>query len=179
VVRFGKPSKKAVYLFIISFFGTGLTSKKMPGTIGSLAATLIAMALPPSKQLFVIISIGLFLLGSYCCQKYIVTDRHEVDKDPGYIVIDEAFGIFFSCQVLYPEAVSYGIEAHAFLLINFLLFRLFDIKKPFFIKKVEKKLASKNNTVGMGIMVDDGLAAIYTSVCMWFALGIWTNGFAH
>ncbi|MDR0942455.1 MAG: phosphatidylglycerophosphatase A [Holosporales bacterium] len=151
--------KRFWLLLIVSFFGTGLISKKMPGTIGSLFAMLIVIVLPRSPRLLFLISSILFIVGVLACDLYITKFKYESCKDPAYIVIDEACGIFFGCAVIY----CFWLQSILAVFINFLLFRLFDILKPFPIKTIEDSLKRNSKTVGFGIMIDDILAAIFAS----------------
>ena len=72
-------------------------------------------------------------------------------KDPGVIVIDEVAGMLLSVIVLQPRSLAVLVTA-------FLLFRLFDIWKPFPARE------SQALTGGMGVMVDDLIAGLYTLV---------------
>jgi phosphatidylglycerophosphatase A len=89
----------------------------------------------------------LFLVGVYTSTKYSAESKK---KDPRKIVIDEACG-----QLLVLFRMS---DAWFPVLASFVLFRLFDIVKPYPIKKVEALPA------GWGIMMDDVVAAIYAGV---------------
>ena len=81
-------------------------------------------------------------------------------KDPSKVVIDEVSGMCAGLLFL-PVSVKY-------LLIAFILFRLFDIVKPLYIKRLERW------PKGWGIMFDDVLAGIYTNILLqavvWFKL---------
>lgn len=81
-------------------------------------------------------------------------------KDPGRVVIDEVAGMCISLLFV-PVQLKYLISA-------LILFRFFDIVKPFYIRKVELLSA------GWGVMMDDILAGIYSnillSVIIWFKL---------
>ncbi|MDR2667101.1 MAG: phosphatidylglycerophosphatase A [Holosporales bacterium] len=147
-------------LFIVSFFNIGLISKKMPGTLGSIAATGIAILLPKSAVLSLCISLGLFIIGVVCSNAYIAKYQRKSDKDPGYIVIDEACGIFFGYAILLFANLFTTLD----IIINFLLFRLFDILKPFPIKNIEKHCKSHSKLIGFGIMIDDVLAIIIATI---------------
>jgi phosphatidylglycerophosphatase A len=82
--------------------------------------------------------------------------KKDADLDPGYIVIDEACGIFLGSFIL-----SYlGSISLLSILYNFLLFRIFDILKPFPIKHIEAICQKRKNTIAFGIMIDDTVAAI-------------------
>jgi phosphatidylglycerophosphatase A len=131
----------------------------MPGTIGSFLATLIILILPISSLLLFFISGILFIIGVVICDIYITKYRFDTDKDPSYVVIDEACGVFLGCSVIY----YFGLNSIIAVFVNFLLFRFFDILKPFPIKNIEKFLKNNDKTVGIGIMIDDVLAAVFAA----------------
>ncbi len=83
-------------------------------------------------------------------------------KDPGAINLDEAASMPLALFVLPLEARSWGV-----LLLAFLLFRLFDILKPFPCRQLERFPA------GCGIMADDWAAAVWTGCCL--AVGLVTG----
>ncbi|MBR1479919.1 MAG: phosphatidylglycerophosphatase A [Alphaproteobacteria bacterium] len=151
---------KQLLLFIISFFGTGRVSRKMPGTVGSFFAMLLLLCLPRSPTLALIIALLLFCIGWRCCDTYIIKRGYEQDRDPGYVVIDEACGISTTAAIAY----SFGLVNIHDILLGFLLFRTFDIFKPFPIGCIERVMKSRDSTVGLGIMLDDLLAGIYAGV---------------
>ncbi|MDR3224417.1 MAG: phosphatidylglycerophosphatase A [Holosporales bacterium] len=155
----GKSIRKNIYLFFLSFFYTGLISKKIPGTVGSFFAMLIVYAIPKSSSLITFVSILLFIAGTILSDIYLIRYKYDENRDPSYIVIDEACGIFLGAAL-----VSYfGVLDNISIFVNFLLFRFFDILKPFPIKQIEATLKNNNKTVGFGIMLDDVLAAIFSS----------------
>jgi phosphatidylglycerophosphatase A len=80
-------------------------------------------------------------------------------KDPRLIVIDEVSGqlIALTPLAVWPSFSVAGVIA------GFLLFRLFDIFKPYPIRKLERLHA------GLGVMADDVLAGIYAAVLLWIA----------
>jgi phosphatidylglycerophosphatase A len=121
-----------------------------PGTFGSLAGLILfALFRPSSVYLVVIISAG-FLSGVYAST---VAEQLLNEKDSGKIVIDEAVGILVSFLFL-PPAMAYLVAA-------FLLFRAFDIIKPFPIRHIEKKLHA-----GIGVMADDIIAGMYANILL-------------
>ena len=160
----GKLFHKKFCLFIISFFGTGLISKKMPGTVGSIFATVLALFLSRSPKLLISLAIVLFIIGTILCQIYIT--KYEANKDPGYAVIDEVCGIFLGCGIIY----LFGFCSQLAIFLNFLFFRLFDIWKPFPIKNVEKFFKNNDKTLGFGIMIDDVLAGIFAAIINYLVL---------
>lgn len=102
-------------------------------------------------------------------------------KDPQYVVIDEVSGVHLVLLLtlapvgpmvfLRPEDAAtfalftgMSILNWKFLLAAFLLFRLFDILKPFPCRRLEKLPG------GWGIMADDWMAAVYAAICLRLAL---------
>ena len=133
-------------IHIFSFgFGAGL-SPIAPGTVGTLVAVPIYILLStfPSFMylLFVII---LFGVGSWASAQ--TTEALNIHDHPG-IVIDEIVG--FLITMLFVPFSWYWI------ILGFFLFRLFDIWKPWPISIVDQRIKG-----GVGIMLDDVLAAIY------------------
>lgn len=105
----------------------------------------------------VILVIAALLIGIIASGKA-VTDE---DKDPSHIVIDELAGMWISIIVI-PATIPN-------LIAGFILFRFFDITKPFGIKRME------NYRSGWGIMLDDALAGIYSNILLRVILlyGVW------
>ena len=153
-------------LYIVTFGGFGLLSKKMPGTIFSVAATLISYLLPKNCELFYIVSIILFIIGVFVSQFYV--EQYPNNKDPGFIVIDEVCAVFLGNAIV----LQYYQYNHSLFILYFVLFRLFDIWKPFPIHWIEVYLRTKPKLLGFGIMIDDVIATIFASVSMWGLLKI-------
>ena len=103
----------------------------------------------PGVYSWQIILILLFVFGGVYCSGKILNDR---EKDPNYIVIDEVAGMFLTLIFIPPTLLN--------ILAGFLLFRFFDIVKPFGIRKMEKLKK------GWGIMFDDVLAGIYSTIVL-------------
>ena len=149
--------KNINYLFV-TFFGLG-TIRYAPGTITSLITAIFlftlfhVIKLPSSFILFSLLIITLYSL--YAISDY--TKKQE-DKDPKEIVIDEFIG---QSIPIYLYEISHGTlkntqEALLFYIYIFILFRFFDIKKPFPINILDKKL--KNS---LGVILDDIVAGVY------------------
>jgi phosphatidylglycerophosphatase A len=139
---------KLLSKIISTFFGVGY----FPVAPGTLTSLLVVLAYKfylykLSWPLYFSIIFLLFLIGVYTSSKF-ASDLSK--KDPRKIVIDEACG-----QLLVLFRMS---DAWFPVLSCFILFRVFDIFKPYPIKKVET-LPS-----GWGIMMDDLVAAIYAGV---------------
>jgi phosphatidylglycerophosphatase A len=144
--------------FIALGFGSGL-APKAPGTFGTLLGVLLAwpfFMLPTNWQAPVLF--GFFMLGIWCCDK---AGKALGVADHGSIVWDEIVAIILVLAFT-PLNWLWWLGA-------FLLFRLFDICKPFPIRELDSKL--KN---GFGVMLDDILAALYSLLCI-LGLLIWMN----
>jgi phosphatidylglycerophosphatase A len=127
-----------------------------PGTFGSIFSFIILILLKPSVPAHVLIllfTVPLGIVSSHFAEKLL----HK--KDSCHIVIDEFCGYLFS-MLFIPFSITNALAA-------FFLFRVFDILKPFPIRKIETVLRG-----GYGIMADDLMAAVYTNVILqiWIAL---------
>ena len=144
-----KLNLKNLWHLLAVGFGAGLAPKS-PGTFGSLAAIPICMVLlyidPIISALFIVLS---FFIGVKACSE---AEKAMGVHDHGGIVIDEFVGMFISVMC-YPANYWYAFLA-------FVLFRIFDILKPFPVSLADKKVAG-----GFGIMIDDVLAGIYAFIC--------------
>ena len=136
--------------FIALGFGAGL-APWAPGTFGTLVGWGVAALLLwlSGNPFFVAIAtIPLLLLGVWAAD---VTSRDLGVEDHGAIVIDEIAAFLPVCVFANKSALM--------LAIAFLLFRLFDVWKPFPIRQVERRVKG-----GFGVMIDDVLAAIYACI---------------
>jgi phosphatidylglycerophosphatase A len=135
--------------FLALGFGSGL-APKAPGTFGTLAAVLVFFLMSGLTPLvYGLLVLVVCISGIYICGKA----ASDVGvHDHGAIVWDEFAGFFIT---MFMVPVSWQS-----VLVGFILFRIFDIAKPWPISIVDKKL-----TGGFGIMFDDVLAGL-------FALGI-------
>ena len=131
---------------VASVFGAGY-SPVAPGTAGSLV-TAVAIWLLPFNPMRMAITLGVVILVGLWAGSRV--ERVLGRKDPGLIVIDEVAGMFCS-MLLLPRTIPVLATA-------FLLFRLFDVWKPFPARE------SQALTGGMGVMVDDLIAGLYTLV---------------
>lgn len=134
--------------FLAFGLGSGL-SAVAPGTAGSLAALVpaIALAAVPLWAGVVIVVLA-FALGCYLCGE---TSRRLGVHDHGGIVWDEFVGLWL--------VLLFIPFSPAWWLAGFVLFRLFDILKPWPIRWLDQRVEG-----GFGIMVDDVLAAVYALV---------------
>jgi len=136
--------------FLALGFGSGL-ARKAPGTCGTLAAVplfLLLALLAPTYYLAAVIVMT--IAGIYICGK--AANDLGVHDHPA-IVWDEFVGYFIT---MFMVPVSWQS-----VLVGFLLFRVFDILKPWPISFIDKKMSG-----GAGIMFDDILAGIFSLIIM-------------
>jgi phosphatidylglycerophosphatase A len=136
----------------VTFLATwGYSGKStfMPGTCGSLAALPFAWLIQTAFGGYglLLASVLICAFGIWISDKYLISSG-ATSKDPKEVVIDEVAG-----QWLMLSVVPLTIPAYV---IGFVLFRLFDITKPYPISWIDRKLEG-----GMGIMLDDMLAAVF------------------
>lgn len=131
--------------------GSGL-APKAPGTFGTLAALPLILFLHTSlTPIFYLIAIALlFLLAIYCAER---TQQDWQCHDPGAIVIDEWVGLGVSFFFL---PTTWAIWS-----IGFVLFRLFDIVKPWPIRWLDRHVKG-----GLGNVIDDVLAGAFACLCL-------------
>jgi len=151
-----------VTTLVTTFLGSGM-SPKAPGTMGSLAAAIVAypMAIFADKflgitsNLFFLIAALIVFFGAIPFVNKAMKDTGT--EDPGWIVIDEVCGIFASIALV----PCYILVAQPWwLLVAFGLFRFFDILKPLGIHKFEKFPGA------WGVMADDLLGGVYAGVIL-------------
>ena len=130
----------------------------MPGTWASLAALPFAWAIRDLGGTLALATAAAIAFASGCWAAARVA-RASGQHDPGFIVVDE---IAAQWLVLVAAPIDWRWYAAAFL-----LFRLFDIVKPWPIRLVERRVAG-----GLGVMLDDIVAAIYALVLLLIAEGV-------
>ena len=150
-------SKTFIFLFV-TILGLGKI-KFMPGTFGSLATTIILYylfhVLNFSSNIILFILIIIFIYSFYAVSSYI---KNSVNKDPSEIIIDEFLG---QSIPIYLYEISHGTikessEAIIYYGLFFILFRYFDIVKPFPVSFFDKNF--KNS---FGVIIDDICAGFY------------------
>ncbi|HKL12229.1 MAG TPA: phosphatidylglycerophosphatase A [Halanaerobiales bacterium] len=138
--------KKKITEIIASCFYIGYIPGA-PGTYGSLFALLLISQFNfLTKNISVVIFIIFGLIFSTLMEK------QTGKKDDQRIVIDEFVGMLITFYFVKPN--------FAYLIIGFILFRLYDIYKPYPIKKIQ------NLPSGWGIMLDDILAGVYARIVL-------------
>ena len=161
------------YLFV-TCFGIG-SFKFAPGTITSLITTVFLYSLfhiinLPNNTILIILLI-VFIYSFYAVSEYI---KYNENKDPKEVVVDEFIG---QSIPIYLYEIAHGStkdsnEAALFYLYIFILFRYFDIKKPFPVSFFDKKF--KNS---FGVIIDDVVAGLYVVLTLIIFMIIKSNFF--
>ena len=156
---------KRINLLISTFFGNGYISK-IPGTFTSLSTLIILYILFEVLQFnnlnYILILYSIIFFYSF----YAVMDSEtEFDnKDPRQIVIDEVLGqampLIFIIYLSSKNLINIPVEIYY--LSSFILFRFFDIVKPFPVSYFDKQ--HKNF---FGIIMDDIMAGLYTMLIIY------------
>lgn len=144
--------------WIASGFGAGL-SPLAPGTVGSAVALLPYLwlrELPLPGYLAVVLAV--FLLGVWTSQMLVARLRIE---DPGCIVVDEFVGQWL--------ALAFAPAGWIWVIVGFLLFRLFDVAKPWPVSWADRNVGG-----GFGVMLDDALAGLLAAAAL--AVLVWGAG---
>lgn len=138
---------RPLWWYIATWFGCGL-SPIVSGTVGSLGALPLAYLIQVTlgNVALAAASLIIFVIGTWASNQYL---RHNpgVD-DPREIVVDEVAGQWLLLSILFPTWQSY--------LVGFILFRAFDIVKPWPVSVADRDIKG-----GFGVMFDDMLAALY------------------
>ena len=149
---------KTFNLLFVTMFGIGKL-KLIPGTFGSLATVITLYFCFHKFEIDSnIILLGLLIIFIYAFSAITFHTKDKDNKDPGEIVIDEFIG---QSIPIYLYEVSHGTnkdpnEAIIFYVVCFVLFRFFDILKPFPVSYFDKK--HKNS---FGVIMDDVCAGFY------------------
>ena len=140
-------SEKSALCFA-SWFGAGLMPGA-PGTFGTLTAVPLVLVLNHLGALYE--GLALLLLVPLAIWSSNVCERCLRQNDPSEVVVDEVAGFLLTLFLLPLSWLT--------LCLGFVLFRFFDIAKPFPIKWFEKKLRG-----GTGVVLDDLMAGIYANL---------------
>lgn len=130
--------------------GSGLMPKA-PGTFGTLAAIPLYLVMQPLDLLgYLLLTAAFFVLGIWLSNQAIKVFNRD---DPSEVVWDEVVG-FLVTMIAAPAGWQW-------LLLGFVLFRIFDIWKPWPVSLADRKLHG-----GLGIMLDDVIAGIYALIVL-------------
>lgn len=138
-----------VALWLATGFGVG-KAPVAPGTFGTFLGVPLYLALSEiPTPVYVAALLALFLFGVWICG---IAERYLRRNDHPWIVWDEVVG-FLITMLLAPPGWRW-------LVIGFLLFRVFDIWKPFPIDRLDRLHG------GLGVMADDALAGVYACLAL-------------
>ncbi len=135
--------------------GSGL-SPLAPGTAGTLVGVLVYMVFSPFPWPLYLLSVVAFSLFAVYVSRE--AERIYNEKDPPRIVIDEIAGLLVTMFLVEPTLL------HVF--CGFILFRAFDIIKPFPIRLCEQKFPG-----GYGVVADDIVAGVYANIILLLLVG--------
>ena len=141
--------------WLATWFGAGLLPKA-PGTWGSLAALPCAWVIHQAGGAWALAgaAVLVFAIGCWAAGRYAAGSEHA---DPGAIVIDEVAGQWLTLVAAPLHPLAY--------LMGFLLFRAADILKPW-----PAGWADRHLTGGLGIMLDDMLAAVWSGGLLYLVI---------
>ncbi|MBA4249549.1 MAG: hypothetical protein C0432_02125 [Candidatus Puniceispirillum sp.] len=176
--------------FFASWFGLGYLPK-MPGTWGTLGVMPLLYILYWTSFKFTLrfdlivlaASIITFFWGWWLCfnilEKFRIEDRQSLlarsDKkkyDPSWIVIDEVSGFLLTVSlVFFGKAICLSVLGHVqstvLIFASFILFRIYDILKPWPIHAVETWMSSQERFQSLSIMLDDIIAAVMAAATIY------------
>jgi phosphatidylglycerophosphatase A len=139
---------KGLAVMVATVAGVGY-APVAPGTFGSAAGLIVWWLLPASNAVHAAAIVAIFIAGTLAATQ---AERHFAMTDPGAVVIDEVLGMLVT---LFLNPVGIGGA-----LLGFLLFRVFDIVKPFPARQFERL------PDGLGVMADDGMAGVYANLAL-------------
>lgn len=148
--------RQLIIKFLASGFYSGY-SPFAPGTAGSLVGILLYLLLQNiSDASYITIVVLIFGIGVYISAQ---AEGIYQKKDCSNIVIDEIAGMLVS--LAFFQSGQSGPGGMKFIISGFILFRIFDIIKPFPVRTIDRKLGG-----GWGIMLDDIMAGIYANLSL-------------
>ena len=146
---------------VCTFFGVGLL-RPAPGTWGSLAAVgLAVLAYEAGLALLVpVAALIATVIGFWAVPRYLAT---ATSTDPSEVVIDEVAGQWIALSFTFIPLWQHNVQALTFgawpgWVVPFLLFRLFDIRKPGIIGKADRRGDAR------GVMLDDIWAGLFAGI---------------
>ena len=150
---------KKFNLLFLTFFMVGKI-KYAPGTVASLFTCVLFFLLINIIDIIVIFLITLIFF-SYSFVAINNSFEEFKSDDPQEIVIDEVIGQMLTLLAIPIYETLYPLPLIYYCVLSFLLFRLFDIWKPYPINYIDN-----NITGSLGVMLDDILASIYSIVIL-------------
>jgi phosphatidylglycerophosphatase A len=148
-------------ILLATFGGVGY-SPVVSGTVGSLAAVLVAYPLVQAGLPIWALALAAAMLFWPACWAAGVVERQASKTDPSEVVVDEVVGQWLALAAADPLRWEHWLAA-------FLLFRLFDVVKPYPIRRLEHLPG------GLGVVADDAAAGLCAMIVVaawrWLALG--------
>ncbi len=144
-----RPSLRHPSILLATWFGAGYL-RPAPGTWGTVAGLPFAWVILhlTSPAVLIAASLALFLAGIWAANRF---DDQTKGHDASEIVVDEVVGIWLTLGLMgVMEPLSWIAWS-----VGFVLFRLFDIVKPFPIRLIDRSVGG-----GFGVMADDLLAGL-------------------
>jgi phosphatidylglycerophosphatase A len=124
---------------------------KAPGTWGSLVGILLFYLMHGlSLPVYLAVVSSLFVVGSFVAGE---AEKILDNRDPGVVVVDEIVGMLITMIAVPLEPLT--------MVLGFILFRVFDIAKPFPVNFFDRRLHG-----GLGIMLDDVVAGLYSLIIL-------------
>jgi len=142
-------------LLLATWFGVGY-APKAPGTFGSAAALPFAWVIATLFGSWALVPAAalLFFIGWAASNRVVASSR---SSDPQIIVVDEVVGQWLTLAVTPPDLLAYAL--------GFAFFRVADIFKPWPAGWADRQVGG-----GLGVMLDDALAALYSAGLLWVVL---------
>jgi len=147
----------------LAWFGCGYVPRA-PGTMGAVGALPFAWAIQATGLAWALplASFLAFALGCWLAGRHLAETKAE-GADPQWIVLDEVAGTWLAVSLIDPSWLSYAA--------GFLLFRLFDIWKPWPIGWIDRSVKG-----GLGVMLDDYVAGLFAALLLYAASLVWWIG---
>src|SRR4030042_1106891 len=128
----------------------------VPGTMGTLLAIPFYYFVSPiPSPLYELTLVAFFFFSSWISDQ---AERYWGKKDDRRIVIDEVMG-FLATMLWIPRSPL-------FIVAGFILFRFFDILKPFPLRRLERVRS------GFGVVLDDVLAGVYSNIALHLVIAV-------
>ena len=150
-----------------TFFFTG-KSPYCPGTVGSLVSFVLVPMFLYLPKFFCLFLFFIACLGIYSADLFSRKVKHN---DPKEVVIDEVVGQMLSFIFIFNINTHFEMlvnNVYKCALISFILFRIFDIIKPFPINFIDDKMKG-----GFAIMLDDILAALFVGLFYYISIAVY------
>lgn len=144
---------KALFANVANFFALGMglgLAPKAPGTFGTLLGIPVLLLMPENLWIYLVVLVLLYVFGVWCCDE---CSKYLGVHDHGGIVWDEVVG-YLVTMIALPVTWQW-------MLAGFIVFRIFDILKPWPISWVDRHVHG-----GSGIMIDDVLAGVFAAVTL-------------